>query len=161
MAMYQFYLFTEPEQLKPPLRMQLKIMYVYTSGSGAARQRSEMWPKSGCGKQLQVMPEMENCCLDSTHSCFYYPQCTRAERITFVRKTRGTVQGNGVGSSTAYWVMKEDSGPAAEQGLGPVFDLMIKLNVRPAIISFEFVAYILWESGKRETIQSRIQDTSV
>ena len=57
--------------------------------------------------------------------------------------------------------MKGDSGPAAEQGLGPVFDLMIKLNVRPAIISFEFVAYILWESGKRETIQSRIQDTSV
>ena len=73
--MYQFYLFMEPEQLKPPLWMQLKIMYVYTSGSGAARQRSEMWPKSGCGKQLQIMPEMENCCLDSTHSCFYYPQC--------------------------------------------------------------------------------------
>ena len=41
MAMYQFYLFMEPEQLKPPLLMQLKIMYVYTSGSGAARQRSE------------------------------------------------------------------------------------------------------------------------
>ena len=86
---------------------------------------------------------------------------TRAEHITFIRKTRGTVQGNGVGSSRAYWVMKEDNGPAAEQGLGPVFDLMIKLNVRPAIISFELVAYILYESGKRKTIQSGNLDTSV
>ena len=85
----------------------------------------------------------------------------RAEHITFIRKTRGTVQGNGVGSSRAYWVMKEDNGPAAEQGLGPVFDLMVKLNVRPAIISFEFVAYILCESGKRKAIQSGILDTSV
>ena len=49
-------------------------MYIYTAGSGAARQQSEMWPKSGCGKQLQIMPEMENCCLDSTYSCLYYPQ---------------------------------------------------------------------------------------
>ena len=79
---------------------------------------------------------------------------TRAEHITFIRKTRGTVQGNGMGSSRAYWVMKEDNGPAAEQGLGPVFDLMVKLNVRPAIISFEVVAYILCESGKGKTIQS-------
>jgi len=86
---------------------------------------------------------------------------TRAEHITFIRKTRGTIQGNGVGSSRAYWVMKEDNGPAAEQGLGPVFDLMIKLNVRPAIISFELVAYILYESGKRKTIQSGIVGTSV
>ena len=88
---------------------------------------------------------------------------TRAEHITFIRKTRGTVpsQGNGVGSSRAYWVMKEDNGPAAEQGLGPVFDLMIKLNVRPAIISFELVAYILCERGKRKTIQSGILGTSV
>ena len=57
--------------------------------------------------------------------------------------------------------MKEDNGPAAEQGLGPVFDLMIKLNVRPAIISFELVAYILCERGKRKTIQSGILGTSV
>jgi hypothetical protein len=85
---------------------------------------------------------------------------TRAEHITFIRKTRGTVQGNGVGSSTAYWVMKEDNGPAAEQGLGPVFDLMIKLNVRPAIISFEVVAYILCKSGMK-TIRSGILGTSV
>ena len=85
---------------------------------------------------------------------------TRAEHITFIRKTRGTVQGNGVGSSRAYWVMKEDNGPAAEQGLGPVFDLMTKLNVRPAIISFEVVAHILCESGKK-TIQSGILGTSV
>ena len=75
MAVYQFYFFKEPKQLKPPLRMQLKLMYIYTAGSGAARQQSEMWPKSGCGKQLQIMPEMENCCLDSTYSCLYYPQC--------------------------------------------------------------------------------------
>ena len=86
---------------------------------------------------------------------------TRAEHITFIRKTRGTVQGNGVGSSRAYWVMKEDNGPAAEQGLGPVFDLMVKLNVRPAIISFELVAYILCEGGRRKTIQSGILGTSV
>jgi hypothetical protein len=86
---------------------------------------------------------------------------TRAEHITFIRRTRGTVQGNGVGSSKAYWVMKEDNGPAAEQGLGPVFDLMVKLNVRPAIISFEVVANILCDSGKRKTIQSGILDTSV
>ena len=86
---------------------------------------------------------------------------TNAEHITFIRKTRGTVQGNGVGSSKGYWVMKEDSGPAAEQGLGPVFDLMVKLNVRPAIISFELVAYILSEGGKRKTIQSGILGTSV
>ena len=85
----------------------------------------------------------------------------RAEHITFIRKTRGTVQGNGVGSSSAYWVMKEDNGPAAEQGLGPDFDLMIKLNVRPAIISFEVVAHILCESGKRKSIQSGILGTSV
>jgi hypothetical protein len=66
-----------------------------------------------------------------------------------------------VGSSTAYWVMKEDNGPAAEQGLDSVFELMVKLNVRPAIISFEVVAYILCESGKGKTIQSGIRDTSV
>ena len=74
---------------------------------------------------------------------------------------RVEVQGNGVGSSKAYWVMKEDSGPAAEQGLGPVFDLMMKLNVRPAIISFEVVAYILCERGKEKTIQSGVLETSV
>ena len=86
---------------------------------------------------------------------------TFAEHITFIRNTGGTVQGSGVGSSRAYWVMKEDSGPAAEQGLGPVFDLMVKLNVRPAIISFEVIAYILYESGKQKTIQSGILGTSV
>ena len=86
---------------------------------------------------------------------------TRAEHITFIRKTSGTVQGNGVGSSRAYWVMKEDNGPAAEQGLGPIFDLMVKLNVRPAIISFELVAYILCEGGKKKTIQSGLLGTSV
>ena len=86
---------------------------------------------------------------------------TRSEHITFIRKTHGTVQGNGVGSSRAYWVMKEDNGPAAEQGLGPIFDLMIKLNVRPAIISFEVVAHILCASGKRKTIQSGNLGTSV
>ena len=86
---------------------------------------------------------------------------TRAEHITFIRKTRGTVQGNGVGSSSAYWVMKEDSGPAAEQGLGPIFDLMVKLNVRPAIISFEVVVHILCDNGKKKTIQSGILSTSV
>jgi hypothetical protein len=47
-----------------------------------------------------------------------------------------------------------------EQGLGPVFDLMVKLNVRPAIISFEVVAHILCESGMK-TIQCGILDTSV
>ena len=86
---------------------------------------------------------------------------TRAEHITFIRKTRGTVQGNGVGSSRAYWVMKEDNGPAAEQGLGPVFDLMVKLNVRPAIISFDVVAYVLCQRGKEKTIQSGTLNTSV
>ena len=86
---------------------------------------------------------------------------SRAEHITFIRKTRGTVQGNGVGSSDAYWVMKEDNGPASEQGLGPIFDLMIKLNVRPAIISFEVSAHILCEGGKKKTIQSGILGTSV
>ena len=86
---------------------------------------------------------------------------SRAEHITFTRKTRGTVQGNGVGSSTAYWVMKEDSGPAAEQGLGPIFDLMVKLNVRPAIISFEVAVHILCDSSKRKTIQSGKLCTSV
>ena len=85
----------------------------------------------------------------------------RAEHITFIRKTRGTVQGNGVGSSRAYWVMKEDNGPAAEQGLGPIFDLMIKLNVRPAIISFEVVVHILCEGGKKKIIQSGVLGTSV
>ena len=86
---------------------------------------------------------------------------TRAEHITFIRKTRGSVQGNGVGSSMAYWVMKEDNGPAAEQGLGPVFELMVKLNVRPAIISFQVVAHILCASGKRKTIRSGNLGTSV
>ena len=87
---------------------------------------------------------------------------TRAdsEHITFIRKTCGTIQGNGVGSSREYWVMKEDNGPASEQGLGPVFDLMIKKNVRPAIISFEVVAHNLCESGKK-TIQSGVIGTSV
>ena len=86
---------------------------------------------------------------------------TRAEQITFIRKTRGTAQANGVGSSRAYWVLKEDNGPASEQGLDPVFDLMIKLNVRPVIISFEVVAHILLcESGKK-SIQSGIVGTSV
>ena len=86
---------------------------------------------------------------------------TRAEHITFIRKTRGSVQGNGVGSSKAYWVMKEDNGPAAEQGLGPVFELMVKLNVRPAIISFQVVAHILCASGKRKNIRSGNLGTSV
>ena len=83
MAVYQFYFFKEPKQLKPPLRMQLKLMYIYTAGSGAARQQSEMWPKSGCGKQLQIMPEMENCCLDSTYSCLYYPQCNHDIMLSY------------------------------------------------------------------------------
>ena len=86
---------------------------------------------------------------------------TRAEHITFIRKSRGTVQGSGVGSSRAYWVMKEDSEPATEQGLGPVFDLMVKLNVRPAIILFEIIAYLLCESVKKKTIQSGTLGTSV
>ena len=87
---------------------------------------------------------------------------TRAEHINYIRKTRGTVQGNGVGSSRAYWVMKADNGPAAEQGLGPIFDLMVKLNVRPAIISFEVIAnYIISKSGKEKTIESGILGTSV
>ena len=86
---------------------------------------------------------------------------TRAEHITFIRKTRGTVQGNGVGSSRAYWVMKEDNGPAAEQGLGPIFDLMVKLNVRPAIFSFEVMAHILCEGGGMKYIKSGILGTSV
>ena len=87
---------------------------------------------------------------------------TSAEHITYIRKTCGTVQGNGVGSSRAYWVMKADNGPAAEQGLGPVFDLMVKLNVRPAIISFEVVAhYIICKSGKEKKIESGILGTSV
>ena len=80
---------------------------------------------------------------------------TRAEHITFIRKTRGTVQGNGVESSKAYWVMKEDNGPAAEQGLGP----RVKPNVRR--ISFEVVAYILCERNKEKTIEGGILDTSV
>ena len=87
---------------------------------------------------------------------------TSAEHITYIRKTRGTVQGNGVGSSRAYWVMKADNGPAAEQGLGPVFDLVVKLNVRPAIISFEDIAhYFICKSGKEKTIESGILGTSV
>ena len=56
--------------------------------------------------------------------------------------------------------MKADDGPAAEQGLGPVFDLMIKLNVRPVIVSFEVVANIESKSGMK-TIRSGILDTSV
>ena len=86
---------------------------------------------------------------------------TLAEHITFIRNTRGTIQGSGVGSSKACWVIKEDDGSRAEQGLGPVFDLMVKLDVRPAIISFEVEAYILSESGKRKTIQSGILGASV
>ena len=87
---------------------------------------------------------------------------TSAEHITYIRKTRGTVQGNGVGSSRAYWVMKADNGPASEQCLGPVFDLMVKMNVRPVIISFEVVAhYIISESGKKKTIESGILGISV
>ena len=87
---------------------------------------------------------------------------TRAEHISYIRKTRGTVHGNGVGSSRAYWVMKADNGPAAEEGLGPIFDLTVKLKVRPAIISFEVVAhYIMSKSGKEKTIDSGILGTSV
>ena len=85
---------------------------------------------------------------------------TQAEHISFTRKTRGTVQGNGVGSPRAYWVMKEDDGPATHQGLGPVFDLMVKLNVRPAIISFQVIAYILSKRGMK-TIRSGILGTSI
>ena len=57
--------------------------------------------------------------------------------------------------------MKEDSEPATEQGLGPVFDLMVKLNVRPAIILFEIIAYLLCESVKKKTVQSGTLGTSV
>ena len=87
---------------------------------------------------------------------------TRAKHITFIPRTRGTVQGNGVGSSRAYWVIMEDNGPAEEQGLGPVFDLMVKLNARPAIISFEVIAYILCDSeSDMKTIRSGILGISV
>jgi len=86
---------------------------------------------------------------------------TRDEHITFVRRTRGTIQGNGVGSASAYWVMKEDNGPAARQGLDPVFDLAVKLNVRPAILTFDIIAGIASENGKKKTIQSGISSTFV
>ena len=80
---------------------------------------------------------------------------SRAGHITFIHRTRGTVQGNRVGSSRAYWIIKEDNKPTAEKGLDPVFEVKIKLNVRPAIISFEVVAYILCKSGMK-TIRSGI-----
>jgi hypothetical protein len=85
----------------------------------------------------------------------------RAEHITFTRRTRGTIRGNGVGSRDAYRVMKEDSGHGAQNGLDPKFDLAAKLNVRPAIVSYEIVAGVLWEGGKRRTIRSGVLRTSV
>lgn len=85
----------------------------------------------------------------------------RAEHITFTRRTHGTIQGNGVGSTSAYWVMKEDNGPAAQRGLDSLFELAVKLNVRPANVSYEIVAGILNESGKKKTINSGILSTSV
>ena len=84
-----------------------------------------------------------------------------AEHITLTRRTRGTIRGNGVGSRDAYWAMKEDSGHGAQNGLDPEFDLAAKLNVRPAIVSYEIVAGILWEGGKRRTIRSGVLRTFI
>jgi hypothetical protein len=47
----------------------------------------------------------------------------RAEHLSFTRRTRGIIRGNGVWSTNAYWVMKEDSGPAAQDGLVKLKDL--------------------------------------
>jgi hypothetical protein len=59
---------------------------------------------------------------------------TQAEHVSFTRRTRRTIRGNGVGTQYGYWVMKEDS--VARVGLDLHYDLALKLNVRPAIVCF-------------------------
>jgi hypothetical protein len=86
---------------------------------------------------------------------------TQAEHIAYTRRTRGTIRGTGVGSRQAYWVMKEDSGPAAQDGLDPDFDLAVKMNVRPAVISYEIVVGICRGKGKEEVVRCRNLQTCV
>ena len=86
---------------------------------------------------------------------------TRTEHIAYTRRTRGTIRGTGVGTRHAYWVMKEDSGPAAQDGLDPDIDLAVKMNVRPAIIAYEMDIGICRGKGKHEIIHSGTLKTSV
>jgi hypothetical protein len=86
---------------------------------------------------------------------------TETEHIAYTRRTRGTIRGTGVGSRHAYWVMKEDSGPAAQDGLDPDIDLAVKMNVRPAIIEYEMAIGICHGKGKQEVIRSGKLKTSV
>jgi hypothetical protein len=57
--------------------------------------------------------------------------------------------------------MKEDSGPAAQDGLDPDFDLAVKMNVRPAIIWYEIAVGICRGKGKEEVVRSGSLRTSV
>ena len=86
---------------------------------------------------------------------------TQAEHIEYTRRTRGTIRGTGVGSRRGYWVMKEDSGPAAQDGLDPDFNLAVKMNARPAIIWYETVVGICRGKGKEEDVRSGNLRTSV
>ena len=62
------------KQLNKMLWSQLKSMFVDTAGSGAVKVVIGDVPKTGWDKQLQMMPKIEDCWLDSTCSCFFYPQ---------------------------------------------------------------------------------------
>ncbi|KAF8519185.1 hypothetical protein JB92DRAFT_2027930 [Gautieria morchelliformis] len=73
---------------------------------------------------------------------------TVSKTVEFTRHTRGTIVGDGEGSSIAYWVLKEDPGRAGRFGLDPQYTMWVKLHVRPVRVDYQVTAKILADDGE-------------
>lgn len=66
-----------------------------------------------------------------------------SKAVEFSRRTRGTIIGDGEGSSIAYWVLKEDPGEAGRFGLGSQQNMWVKLHARPVRVDYQVNAKIV------------------
>ncbi|KAF8584895.1 hypothetical protein K439DRAFT_1102026 [Ramaria rubella] len=72
---------------------------------------------------------------------------TVATGTEFSRRTRGTILGDGEGSSVAYWVFKEDAGEAGRFGLESEQIVMVKLHARPVRVDYQVNTVAVADNG--------------
>ena len=72
---------------------------------------------------------------------------TVTKAVDFSRNTRGTIVGDGEGSSVGYWVLKEDPGEAGRFGLDPHQKMWVKLHARPVRVDYQVNAIIVKDDG--------------
>lgn len=72
---------------------------------------------------------------------------TKSKAVEFSRRTRGTIVGDGEGSSIAYWVLKEDPGEAGRSGLGSQQKMWVKLHARPVRVDYQVNAKMVTDDG--------------